>query len=70
IEESLLYVEPVYLEAAESSIPEVKRVIVAYGDKIAYEKTLGEALNVLFGDGTSKDKPNSSSSSTGSDKQA
>lgn len=70
IEESLLYVEPVYLEAAESSIPEVKRVIVAYGDKIAYEKTLGEALNVLFGDGTSKDKPNSSSSSTGSKKQA
>lgn len=53
IESSLLYVEPVYLEAANSAIPEVKRVIVAYNDKIAYESTLGEALNTLFGDGTS-----------------
>lgn len=50
IEDSLLYVEPVYLEAAASAIPEVKKVIVAYGDKIAYENTLGEALASLFGD--------------------
>ena len=55
IEESLLYVEPVYLEASESSIPEVKRVIVVYGDDIAYEETLGEALNDLFGDGAVSD---------------
>lgn len=52
IETSLLYVEPVYLEASNSAIPEVKRVIVAYKDKIAYEATLGEALDSLFGDGT------------------
>ena len=52
IEDSLIYVEPVYLEATNSSIPEVKRVIVAYGDKIAYESTLAEALDSLFGDGT------------------
>lgn len=52
IEDSLLYVEPVYLEATNSSIPEVKRVIVAYGDRIAYEPTLAAALNSLFGDGT------------------
>ncbi len=49
IEQSLLYVEPVYLEATNSSIPEVKRVIVAYGDKIAYKETLSEALDSLFG---------------------
>ncbi|MEG0291554.1 MAG: UPF0182 family protein [Anaerovoracaceae bacterium] len=52
IEDSLLYVEPVYLESTNSSIPEVKRVIVAYGDKIAYKPTLGEALNSLFGEGS------------------
>lgn len=53
IEESIVYVEPVYLEAANTgSLPEVKRVIVAYGDRIAYEETLGEALDVLFGIGT------------------
>ena len=52
IEDSLLYVEPIYLEATNSSIPEVKRVIVAYGDQIAYKPTLGEALVELFGDGS------------------
>ena len=46
---SLLYVEPVYLEATNQAIPEVKRVIVAYQDKIAYEPTLAEALLSLFG---------------------
>lgn len=60
IEESLLYVEPVYLEASESSIPEVKRVIVAYGDKIAYEKTLAEALNKLFGEGSRSEESSAS----------
>lgn len=53
IEDSLVYVEPVYLEAANTgSLPEVKRVIVAYGDRIAYESTLGAALDSLFGTGT------------------
>lgn len=50
LESSLLYVEPVYLEASNSAIPEVKRVIVAYDDKIAYESTLKDALISLFGD--------------------
>jgi uncharacterized membrane protein (UPF0182 family) len=53
IENSLMYVEPVYLEATNSSIPEVKRVIVAYGDKIAYEPTLSAALESMFGSGGS-----------------
>jgi uncharacterized membrane protein (UPF0182 family) len=46
---SLMYVEPVYLEASNQAIPEVKRVIVAYQDRIAYEATLSEALMSLFG---------------------
>lgn len=49
INDSLLYIEPVYLEAANSAIPEVKRVIVVYGDQIAYESTLGDALKSMFG---------------------
>jgi uncharacterized protein len=52
VEGSLLYVEPVYLEASQGSLPEVKRVIVYYGERIAYEPTLAEALDTLFGDGT------------------
>ncbi|MBE6041726.1 MAG: UPF0182 family protein, partial [Clostridiales bacterium] len=56
---SLMYVEPVYLEASNQAIPEVKRVIVAYQDKIAYEPTLSEALLSLFG-GTYEDKESKS----------
>lgn len=47
---SLLYVEPVYLEASNQAIPEVKRVIVAYDNQIAYKPTLTEALVELFGE--------------------
>jgi len=56
---SLMYVEPVYLEASNQAIPEVKRVIVAYQDKIAYEPTLAEALLSLFG-GTYDDRAKNS----------
>ncbi len=50
IEESLIYVQPLYLQAAEDSIPELKRVIVAYEDDIAMTPTLEEGLDELFGD--------------------
>ena len=49
VNDSLLYIEPVYLEASNSAIPEMKRVIVMYNDKIAYEPTLGDCLKELFG---------------------
>ncbi len=65
IEDSLLYIEPVYLEATNSSIPEVKRVIVAYGDQIAYKTTLAEALNALFGEGSAEESPGSDESAKG-----
>lgn len=58
IENSLLYVEPIYLRAsAEESLPEVKRVIVAYGEKIVMEPTLEEALESIFGKADEKPKP-------------
>jgi len=50
INQSLLYVEPIYLQAdTENSIPEVKRVIVAYGDQVVMEQTLEESLEMIFG---------------------
>lgn len=50
IEESLLYIEPIYLQADnENSLPEMKKVIAAYGDEIIMEDTLELALNKLFG---------------------
>lgn len=70
IEDSLLYIEPVYLEATNSSIPEVKRVIVAYGDQIAYEATLADALNSLFGEGSAHESPGSEEASGDTDTSA
>ncbi|MBR6236632.1 MAG: UPF0182 family protein, partial [Firmicutes bacterium] len=51
IEDSLIYVEPVYLESSTASLPEVKRVIVYYDEELAYEATLAQALDKLFGKG-------------------
>lgn len=51
IEDSMVYVEPIYLEATSGSLPEVKRVIIYYNDRIAYEETLAKALDVMFGEG-------------------
>src|SRR5690606_28636829 len=48
IEESLLYIRPLYLRAASGRIPELKRVIVAYQNHIVMEETLDEALGRLF----------------------
>jgi len=48
IEESLLYIRPLYLRAAGGRIPELKRVIVAYQNHIVMEETLDEALDRLF----------------------
>ena len=50
IENSLLYVEPLYLEATEKgTLPELKRVIVAYENKIVMKDTLTEALEEIYG---------------------
>lgn len=48
IEQSLLYVEPIYLEAEENSLPTLVRVIVAYDNEIVMENTLEEALETIF----------------------
>lgn len=49
IESSLMYVEPIYLESASTSLPEVKKIILYYNERIAYEDTLSEALYTMFG---------------------
>ena len=49
IEESLLYVRPLYLRSAGGRIPELKRVIVAYQNQIVMDETLDRGLARLFG---------------------
>ena len=50
IENSLLYVSPLYLRAKTGQLPELKRVIAAYGDRVVMEETLAAALAALFKD--------------------
>jgi uncharacterized membrane protein (UPF0182 family) len=48
IEQSILYVEPIYLEASTGEIPELKRVIVSYGKNVVMRETLDQALSDVF----------------------
>ena len=50
IDQSLIYVQPLYLAASEQgALPELRRVIVAYGNQIAMEPTLEQSLSRIFG---------------------
>ena len=50
IDNNILYVEPVYIAGdEENALPEVKRIVVAYGDKVVSATTFDEAINTLFG---------------------
>jgi len=48
IDNSILYMSPLYLRAESGQLPELKRVIAAYGDRVVMEDTLPEALAGLF----------------------
>src|SRR5438034_8647047 len=51
IEESLIYVQPLYLRAEGGRIPEMKRVVVAHENQVVMEETLEAGLTRLFGGG-------------------
>ena len=57
IEQSLIYVRPLYLRAQAGRIPELTRVIVAYQNRIVMERTLDQAIDRLFGDSARGQKP-------------
>jgi uncharacterized protein len=48
IEQSLLYIEPLYLEATQNQLPTLVRVIVAYENRIVMAQTLQQALTAIF----------------------
>ena len=54
IEESLIYVQPIYLRAEGGTIPELKRVVVAHENRVVMGETLEEGLNALFGAGAAQ----------------
>lgn len=48
VKESIVYIEPLYLKAETSEMPELKKVIVSFADKIVMENDLPSALEKLF----------------------
>jgi len=49
IDDALIYAEPIYLQATQSELPELKRVILSYQDRIVMKRTIEEALAELIG---------------------
>jgi uncharacterized membrane protein (UPF0182 family) len=49
IEQALLYVQPIYLQAEGGRIPELRRVVVAYDQQVVMRESLDEALAAIFG---------------------
>jgi len=54
---SLMFVEPVYLQAERSPMPELRLVVLATQEKLGYGPTFGEAMNSLFGEAAVKAAP-------------
>lgn len=57
IGQSILYVQPIYLQGDSGQIPEFKRVVVAYGDTIGFAETLDQALAQVFPDYVPREQP-------------
>jgi uncharacterized protein len=64
VDQSIMYFEPLYLQAQQSPIPELTRVIVSYGDHVVMEPTLGDALTQLFGEVIGEESSTTTTSGT------
>ena len=65
IEESLIYVQPLFLRAQGGTIPEMKRVVVASGNQVVMGETLDQALEAMFGSGAAVSVNAQSADTTG-----
>ena len=50
LEDSLLYLEPIYIQATSGALPELKRVVLATGDRVVMDETLPRALARIVGE--------------------
>jgi uncharacterized protein len=57
IDNSILYVSPLYLRAEQGQLPELKRVIASYGDQVVMKETLAAALSALFSEPAAGSSP-------------
>lgn len=64
VDQSLLYVQPLYLTSQGGGVPELKRVIIAFENSIAMESTLEKSLMQIFGGAKNQVVSNDGSSSS------
>ncbi len=57
VEETLFYVEPIYLQAETAAYPELRRVVVMHNDRLGYAETFAGALQDLFSKETGDERP-------------
>jgi uncharacterized membrane protein (UPF0182 family) len=62
---SVLFVEPIYLQAEHSPMPELRIVVLATHEKLAYGQNFSEALTNLFGEAATQGAPGQGGSSSG-----
>lgn len=57
VNDSIVYVQPLYLQAEQTAMPQLTRVLVTYGDKVAMEPDLATALLSVFGEAEQERPP-------------
>ena len=62
---SLLYVRPLYVSSAQTQLPELRDVVILYGQQVAMAPTLDEALAQVFGAAAGATSPSGSNPSPG-----
>jgi hypothetical protein len=68
--DGLLYVQPVYVRSTgDTSYPLLRKILVSFGEKIAFEDTLDQALDALFGGDSGAQAGDSDGSSAASEPQ-
>ena len=69
IDDSLLYVEPIYLQASASRFPQLKKVVLATQTKLVWGDTFDDALNLLFSGYTPSEGETGTSINTQTEKE-
>ncbi|MFH1150293.1 MAG: UPF0182 family protein [Actinomycetota bacterium] len=57
IEQAIIYIEPLYLQATQIKIPQIKRVVLVYGQQVVMEPTLEQAMLRMFAGAPSAVEP-------------
>jgi hypothetical protein len=50
IDSSIIYVRPIFIQGEQSQLPELSRIVVAYGEHVVMERTFEAALARIFGE--------------------